>query len=122
MMTENTTGDTGSLIAHSIVPHQETYYLVTRETLGSIREKSVLTDLFFLLASLAAGVYFSVSIALKTSVGLSEATKATMQTYEKVALWLSLGLVCAGIYFLVMTYRKIGAVKKSKLGVSQESK
>jgi hypothetical protein len=102
-------------VTNVIVPHEETYYLVTSEMLSSIKEKSVLSDFFFIVTSLAAGAFFSIAITLATSVGLEPTTLAAMETYRSVALGLAIACFAAGVYFLAMTYRKISAVKKSKL-------
>ena len=95
--------------------------MVTSEMLGSIRERSILSDVFFLFGSLAGGAYFSIVISLAASVGLDDTTIAVMQTYRMVAGWLTLGFIGAGFYFLCMTYYKIGAVKKNKLVTDEDT-
>ena len=56
----------GGLVETTIRAKQETYYLVTSDNLSSIKSKSLLSDLFVFLTSLAWGAYFSVITTIKS--------------------------------------------------------
>lgn len=47
------------LIEATIKVKQETYYLVTEDNLNSLKHRSLLNDLFVLLASLLGSIFFS---------------------------------------------------------------
>ncbi len=57
-----------SLIEATIKAKQETYYLITDDNLQSLKQKSISSDLFILLASLAWGACFSVLITIKSNI------------------------------------------------------
>src|SRR6056297_1392790 len=88
-------------ITSNVVPKTQTYHLVTAETLSAIKEKSMVADIFMLLASLLFGAFFSALITLNASVGLPEQTVAALNIYK----WVFLGF---GIVFLVLTLIAVG--------------
>ena len=51
-------GDTGGLVQSKIVPRRVTYYLVTSDNLNSVKSKSILSDVFTLLASLCGELIY----------------------------------------------------------------
>ncbi len=84
------------LIRATIQPREVTYYLVTKEQLGSIKAKSIATEVFGLIASLGLAAFVSVLITLKASSSLLPATIAVLNTYKTVFL-------CLGILFALIT-------------------
>jgi hypothetical protein len=92
----NLLSDNSGLVTATIKPKQQTYHLVTEETLSSIKEKSTVSDLLMLVTSLLFGAFFSVLITINASVALPDATKTSLGIY----LWVFLGF---GLLFLIMT-------------------
>ena len=76
--------DNPGLITATIKPKSQTFHLVTDETLSAIREKSTISDILMLITSLLFGAFFSVLIALKTSVNLPEETIQSLTIYQWV--------------------------------------
>ncbi len=103
------------LVKTDIRPKVETYFLVTEDTLKSITGKNVLTEVFFLIASLLWGAYVSVVIATNTSINIPEATTIALETYQKVFLICSIVVSILAIVFLIITYNGISRIRKSSL-------
>jgi hypothetical protein len=92
----NLLSENSGLVTATIKPIQQTYHLVTEETLSSIKEKSIVADLLMLVTSLLFGAFFSVLITINASVGLVQETKASLEIYRWVFL-------VFGFLFLIMT-------------------
>jgi hypothetical protein len=88
------------LVTATIKPKQQTYHLVTDETLSAIKEKSIVADVLMLVTSLLFGAFFSVLITVNASVGLPAETLATLSIYKYV-------FVGFGFLFLIMTVATI---------------
>lgn len=106
-----------NLIAATIRPREETYYLVTEDTLNGIKEKSLASDIFMLITSLLFGAFFSVLITLKASMNLPAQTVSSLNIYQ----WAFFGF---GVLFLVLTivniimkYRTIGRITKYETSI-----
>jgi hypothetical protein len=54
----NLLSENSGLVTATIKPIQQTYHLVTEETLSSIKEKSIVADLLMLVISLLFGAFF----------------------------------------------------------------
>lgn len=114
----------GGLIEATIKPKQETYYLVTEDNLNSLKEKSLLSDLFILLASLAWGAYFSVVITIKANVLNLDPNKPSNELLEPLSTLKTVFLV-AGIIFTLLaiwtfytSFNQIKGLKDGKLEVN----
>lgn len=88
----NNTGLVSSTIRHK----QQVFYLVTDESLNSIKEKSLVSDILMLITSLLFGAFFSVFITIEASTKIEESTLNSLNIYK----WIFLGF---GIIFLIMT-------------------
>ncbi|MBO6632833.1 MAG: hypothetical protein JJ936_15015 [Psychroserpens sp.] len=85
-----------NLVTTNIEPKEETYYLITKESLGNIKEKSIVADILMLISSLLFGAFFSVVIALGAATSMTEETKVALEIYK----WVFLGF---GVLFFVFT-------------------
>lgn len=103
------------LVKADIRQKKETYFLVTEDTLKSITGKNVLTDLFFLIASLLWGAYVSVAIATNTSINIPVATTIVLETYQRVFLVCAIVVSILAVVFLIITYNGISRIRKSSL-------
>jgi len=85
-----------NLIKSTIRQRQQVYYLITEETLKAIKEKNITADIMMLITSLLFGAFFSVFIALNTSIDLKQEVVNSLTVYQ----WMFFGF---GIVFSVMT-------------------
>lgn len=92
----NLLSENSGLVKATIIPKQQTYHLVTEETLSSIKDKSTASELLMLVTSLLFGAFFSVLITINASVGLPDETKTSLEIY----LWVFFGF---GVVSLIMT-------------------
>jgi drug/metabolite transporter (DMT)-like permease len=86
----------GGLIEATIIAKQETYYLLTEDNISSIKSKSLLGDLFVLLASLAWGAYFSVITTISSIHEKENSILLPLFTLKNVFL-------SAGVLFSILT-------------------
>ena len=108
----------GGLVETTIRAKQETYYLVTSDNLSSIKSKSLLSDLFVFLSSIAWGAYFSVITTIK-----SIPKPSNDDSVNKILLPLSTlenFFLIAGILFSILTiimiyisFSSLSEIKKS---------
>jgi len=112
-MTDLLSNNSG-LVTATIKPKQQTYHLVTEETLSSIKEKSTVSDLLMLVTSLLFGAFFSVLITVNASVGLPLETVASLSIYKFVFLGFGILFLIMTIITIVMSNRIIKNVKSSE--------
>ncbi len=103
------------LVKADIRPKIETYFLVTEDTLKSITGKNLLTDVFFLIASLLWGAYVSVVISTSTSINIPVTTMIALETYQKVFIVCAIAVSMLAVVFLIITYKGISRIRKSSL-------
>jgi len=103
------------LVKADIRQKKETYFLVTADTLKSITGKNILTDVFFLIASLLWGAYVSVAIATITSINIPATTKIALETHQKLFLLFAVVISAFAVVFLIITYVSIIRIQKSSL-------
>lgn len=103
------------LIRTEITPRREVYYLVTEDNLKDISGKSVLADLFAILASVLWGGFVSVVITMANAAVLQAGLAQPLQTYKTVFLVAALVCTALAIIFFYIKYRAIADVKRSKL-------
>ena len=109
---------TGGLIKADIRQKSETYFLVTEDTLKSIKEKNILTDLFTVLASILWGAYVSVFLTKTTSVNAPVSTITSLQIYQKVFLVFAIIVSVLAVFFCAIAYRGINSIRKSSLSAT----
>lgn len=109
----------GGLVETTIRAKQETYYLVTSDNLASIKSKSLLSDLFVFLASLAWGAYFSVITTIKSipkpTIETDPINKILLPltTLENVFLVASILFSILTIIMIYVSYSSLTEIKKS---------
>jgi hypothetical protein len=109
----------GGLVETTIRAKQETYYLVTSDNLSSIKSKSLLSDLFVFLASLAWGAYFSVITTIKSipkpTVDSDPVNKILLPllTLENIFLVASILFSLLTIIMVYVSYSSLTEIKKS---------
>ena len=109
----------GGLVETTIRAKQETYYLVTSDNLSSIKSKSLLSDLFVFLASLAWGAYFSVITTIKSipkpTVDSDPVNKILLPllTLENIFLIASILFSILTIIMVYVSYSSLTEIKKS---------
>jgi len=109
----------GGLVETTIRAKQETYYLVTSDNLSSIKSKSLLSDLFVFLASLAWGAYFSIITTIKSipkpTVDNDPVNKILLPllTLENVFLVASILFTILTIIMVYVSYSSLTEIKKS---------
>lgn len=109
----------GGLVETTIRAKQETYYLVTSDNLSSIKSKSLLSDLFVFLASLAWGAYFSVITTIKSipkpTVDNDPVNKILLPllALENVFLVASILFSILTIIMVYISYSSLTEIKKS---------
>ncbi len=94
------------LITATIKPKEEIYYLVTKDTLGQVKEKSLFFEIFMLVSSLALGAFFSTIITIEVSTNIASETTNALSIYK----WVFLGawvLFCALAVFSFIAGRRI---------------
>ncbi len=106
------------LVKANIRPKEETYFLVTKDTLRSITGKNILTDVFSVFASLLWGAYVSVLLAKTTSINAPIPTITLLQTYQKVFLASAIIVTVFAIIFSIITYSGINSIRKSSLSAT----
>lgn len=111
------------LIEATIKTKQETYYLVTEDNLNSLKHKSLLSDLFVLLASLGWGAYFSVVITIKSNLANLDPEKPSNELLQPLGT-LETVFLCSGILFtglaiwmFITSFNQVKELKKGKLEV-----
>lgn len=115
------------LIEATIKAKQETYYLVTDDNLNSLKHKSLLSDLFVLLASLSWGAYFSVIITIKSNLANFDPTKPSNEILQPLET-LEIVFLIAGILFTLLagwtfftSFKQIKKMKEGKLEVKDNN-
>lgn len=108
-------GSASFLIQNTIVPVDETYYLVTETQLKTIKERSVFADLFMFFASISWGAYVSVIIALKVSVDTPEKIASMLSVYGGMLFLVAIFLTILAVVFLIVGYLGIQKLTKRKL-------
>ena len=115
------------LIEATIKAKQETYYLVTVDNLNSLKQKSLLSDLFVLIASLAWGAYFSATTTLKAIPTDDLTSSQTLKVIQPLET-LSTIFFFAGILFTILTiimfalsFDQVKKMKKGKLELKTPS-
>ncbi len=109
----------GGIVETTIRAKQETYYLVTSDNLASIKSKSLLSDLFFFLASLSWGAYFSVVTTIKSipkpTIDTDPVNKILLPltTLENVFLIASILFSILTIIMIYVSYSFLTEIKKS---------
>lgn len=109
----------GGLVETTIRAKQETYYLVTSDNLSSIKSKSLLSDLFVFLASLAWGAYFSVITTIKSipkpTVESDPVNKILLPllTLENIFLFASILFSILTIIMVYVSYSSLTEITKS---------
>lgn len=115
------------LIEATIKAKQETYYLVTDDNLNSLKHKSLLSDLFVLLASLACGAYFSVVITIRSNMVNFQPEKPSsellqpLETLEMVFLLAGILFTGLAVWTFITSFRQIKELKKGKLEVKDNN-
>lgn len=109
------------LIEYKIKAKQETYYLVTENDLGALKNKSVLSDLFIIIASLFWGAYFSIFINIR-SLPSDSGLLPALAIYGKVFLGLSILFSILYLVMLVASYRQLNSIQKSKVDLDEKLK
>ena len=112
--------DPEGLISAEIMARRETYYLVTDDNLRDLRSKSILTDLFTLIASILWGAFISTQITLNASVGLPSSTERVLSTYATVFMWGAILFTVLALVFAALTYVHMRNVKRSVLPPPEE--
>lgn len=114
-----TTAD--GLIEATIKAKQETYYLVTEDNLNSLKQKSLLSDLFILVASLAWGAYFSVVTTIKAippdtaSTPTAKNILQPLETLDNVFFWAGILFTVLAAIFIYLSFGQVRELKKGKL-------
>tara|TARA_B110001450_G_C17393949_1_gene388855 strand:- start:149 stop:532 length:384 start_codon:yes stop_codon:yes gene_type:complete len=114
-MADSIFGDTGGLIQSKIVPKKVTFYLVTSDNLNSIKSKSILSDVFTLLASLMWGGYLSVVIAKKITLEPAEKQIVILSTLQDVFLYSAILFTVLTIIFIFWNFSVIGDIKRNEV-------
>ena len=111
------------LIEATIKVKQETYYLVTEDNMNWLKAKSLLSDLFILLASLAWGAYVSVIITIEATFLDLNPEKQSNEFLQPLLTLNSVFLV-AGILFTTLAiwmfyihFSYVDELKKGKLEI-----
>lgn len=105
-----------NLIKATIKPKEETYYLVTGDSLDSIQEKSMLSNLFVSLASLGWGAYFSTVISISSS-GVSK----ELETYGNIFCGAGVLFTGLAIWTYCSAFKKTRALKEEKLDTPKKN-
>ncbi|WP_370425275.1 hypothetical protein [Tenacibaculum dicentrarchi] len=114
-MTDFKLGETGGLIQSKIVPKKVIFYLVTNEDLNSIKSKSILSDVFTLLASLMWGAYLSVTISQKITLEPMEKEKVILETLQNVFLYSGILFSILTIIFIIWNFTILRDIKRNEL-------
>jgi hypothetical protein len=114
-MTDFKLGETGALVQSKIVPKKVTFYLVTNDNLNSIKSKSILSDVFTLLASLMWGAYLSVTISQKITLEPMEKEKVILETLQDVFLYCGILFTILTIFFIIWNFTILQNIKRNEL-------
>jgi hypothetical protein len=110
---------TDGLVLTTVRQRQETYYLVTEDNLNSIKSKSILSDIFVFISSLAWGAYFSVVTTIKAIPTPKDANDPANKILTPLVAIENVFLV-GGIIFSLLTiwmfYQSFDQIKKIKTG------
>jgi drug/metabolite transporter (DMT)-like permease len=110
---------TDGLVLTTVRQRQETYYLVTEDNLNSVKSKSILSDLFVFISSLAWGAYFSVVTTIKAIPTPKDANDPTNKILTPLFAIENVFLI-GGIIFSLLTiwmfYQSFDQIKKIKTG------
>ena len=117
----NSLSNNSGLITATIKPKQQTYHLVTDETLSSIKEKSTVADLLMLVTSLLFGAFFSVLITVNASVGLPPETINSLSIYKFVFLGFGILFLIMTIVTVIMSHNLIKNVKSSETTLTSQA-
>ena len=118
-MTDSIINLAGGLIESKIIPIKVTYYLITNDSLNSIKSKSILSDIFMLLSSLMWGSYISVIITLKITFEPSATEMTILQTLSKVFLYGGILFTILAGFFLIWNFVILKGIKKSELKIKE---
>ncbi len=110
----NLLSNNSGLVTATIKPKQQTYHLVTDETLSAIKEKSTVADLLMLVTSLLFGAFFSVIITVNASVGLPAEALKSLSIYRYVFFGFGILFLIMTIATVIMSNRIIKSVKSSE--------
>ena len=116
------------LIEATIKTKQETYYLVTDDNLSSLKQKGILSDLFVLLASLAWGAFFSITITIKSNIANFDPEKPSSEilepltTLKHVFLYSGILFSILAVFMFIVSYLQIRELKKGKLDIKENNK
>jgi len=105
------------LIESKIIPKKVIFYLVTNDNLNTIKSKSILSDIFTLLASLMWGAYLSVMITLKISFESSDKEQIILETLQNVFLWSGILFTVLALVFIIWSFIVLKQIKRNELKV-----
>lgn len=105
------------LIKSEIIPKKVVFYLVTDDNLKMIKSKSILAEVFGLIASLMWGTYFSIMTTLKISFGLNDNEKVILETLQNVFLWTGILFTALTLVFIVWNFGVLKQIKRNELEV-----
>lgn len=112
------------LVEATIKVKQEIYYLVTVDNLNSLKQKSLLSDLFIFMASLAWGAYFSVVTTIKAiPIDTSSSTIAKnilqpLDTLQNVFFWAGIFFSILSAIFIYLSFAQVKELKNGKLDLN----
>ncbi len=107
------------LVHATVQQRKEQYYLVTAETLASIRSSSYLIDLFTFLGSLLLGAWLSSNIAL-ASLTLDQLRQLPDLTAYRIMFGIfGLLFVVLAIIFFLIRHCKIKSVERFYTAVGE---
>jgi len=111
------------LVQATVKQRQETYYLVTEDSLSSIKSKAILADIFLLISSLAWGAYISVILTINSlpeNLSDKDPSYLTLVKLETIKN----GILVGGIIFTILTIcmfiQSFNIVKQIKSGSQVE--
>ena len=114
-MADSIFGDTGGLIQSKIIPKKVIFYLVTSDSLNSIKSKNILSDVFTLLASLMWGGHLSVVIAKKITLEPAEKETVILDTLLDVFLYSAILFTVLTIIFIIWNFSVIEDIKRNEV-------
>ncbi|UAB82344.1 hypothetical protein INR76_06170 [Marixanthomonas sp. SCSIO 43207] len=112
-------GDTGGLVQSKIIPKKVTFYLVTSDNLNSVKSKSILSDVFTLLASLMWGAYLSVTISQKITLEPMEKEKVILETLQDVFLYTGILFTILAVVFIIWNFSVLSDIKRNELKLEE---
>jgi hypothetical protein len=110
------------LIESKIIPIKVIFYLVTNDNLNTIKSKSILSDIFTLLASLMWGAYLSILITLKISFEPSNKEQIILETLQNVFLWAGILFTALALIFITWNFVVLKQIKRNELKIGKTDK